>query len=208
MNCGVTIMEIECFDYYIGMLALAKALHDIDRFDIVENHFEDKMCSDSYYENVLNVIAHIFTGHEEIYDESDGTELLFFGDDVISDYFVHAWEYGIQNNIPYKENPYVAQAKEEARGWFTLGCCLEWKLASYVRTKKSARQSQLIILIGNGCGNCAMHENVAYGLIQMYAWFSVKCAEFKELKEKKKNDKAADYAVFDFKPKSYEVIAA
>ena len=173
-------MEIEGFEHIISSLVLAKELHDIDRFDIVEQQFFDMLCWDSYYENILGVISSIFSSFQCEYAENDEAELMGFEDDVISNYFVYAWEYGMLNKLHYNKNPYVTLAQNEVQRWLNCNSCVDWKLLAYIRTKKSAQQSRLLVRIYTSCG-CNAQENIAYGLIKLYAWFRDKCAEFKVL---------------------------
>ena len=175
-------MEIEGFDNIASSLSLVKKLHDIGRFDIIENHFDDVLCYDTYYHNVYGTIFSIFQNHESHYDESEEIEIMSFQDDVISGFFVHAWEYGKRHNLHYSQNPFISQARKETRSLFNVGCCVDSKLAAYIRTEKAAKKSKLFVRLYNGCGNCNYHENTAYGLIKMYLWFKNKCAEFEVLK--------------------------
>ena len=175
-------MEIEGYDTIITSIILAKALHDYDRFDIVQKHFDDELCWDSCCFNIYNIMSHVFSGCESYYAENSETNHLTFWDDVISNYFTYAWEYGRRKNQPYIQNEYVAQAKQEINAWFSGSCCVEWKLLAYVRTKKTAQQSKLYISAG-GCGNCDLQGVIAYGLIQLYEWFKDKCDEFKAMEE-------------------------
>jgi hypothetical protein len=172
-------MEIEGFDAILSTLSLAKDLYDIDRFDIVQRQFYNELCWDGYYENIVGVISSIFSGFDCIYDEESGSELMFFEDDVISEYFILVWEYGKLHKLPYNQNPYVDQAQNEVRRWLNFSNCVSWKLLAYTRTKKTAKQSKLLVRIYN-C-NCNAQEGVAHGLIQIYAWFANKCDEFKAL---------------------------
>ena len=57
---------------------------------------------------------------------------------------------------------------------------MNWKLLGYTKTSRTAKQSKLIVYIGM-C-ECDCHTNLAYSLIQLYKWFSDKCAEFAEVK--------------------------
>ena len=165
-------MEIEGFGAIINTLLLAKELYDIDKFDIVEQQFYDTLCWDGYYENILGATSSIFSGFYNEYDDNDDTEIMMFEDDIISNYFIHAWEYGKQHNLSCEQNPYVTQAQSEAQRWLSVSHCVDWKLLAYTKTKKTARQSKLIIRIYN-CG-CNAHTHIAYGLIKLYAWFSNK----------------------------------
>ena len=172
--------EIEGFEAILTTLTLAKELHDVNRFEIVQRYFFDVLCWDGYYENILEVIASIFTGYYSKYDDDYDMDISIFYDDVISNYFIYAWEYGQQHKLQYDQNPYVTQAQNEVRDWLNGSTCVDWRLLSYTKTKKTARQSKLIICIAN-C-SCNAIEHVAYSLIQLYSWFANKCEEFKALK--------------------------
>ena len=170
-------MEIEGFSEIISVLTLAKELHNIDRYDVVEKQFFDILSWDTAFENMMSVIMSVCSGFYSKYDDN-GTEIMIFEDDVISRYFMLAWEYGKRNKIPYTENPFVQQAEQEARRWLYFSYSLEWKLLGYTKTRKAARKSKLIVY------TCAYefceHDHLAYGLIRLYKWFSDKCGELKE----------------------------
>jgi len=172
--------EIEGFDAIISTLHLAKELHDIGRFDIVKYQFHNVLCWDGYYENNLNVLSSIFSGFYNDYDEDNDMEFMMFEDDIISEYFVFAWKYGKLHKLSSEQNPYVIQAQDKVRRWLNFSSCTYWKLLAYTKTRKTAQQSKLLIRIYTGCG-CNAHEGVAYGLIQLYAWFANMCGEFKAL---------------------------
>jgi hypothetical protein len=127
-----------------------------------------------------------------------------FEDDVISHYFIHAWEYGQSHKIHYSQNPYITQAKNEAQHRLSTSCCIDWKLLAYIRTKKSAQKSKLIVCMNNGCGACCGHENLAHGLILLYEWFKNKCDEFRASSGESK----IDVSVICSKSESLEVMAA
>lgn len=174
-------MEIERFGEVAGTIALAKALYDIGRFDIVKEQFFDSLCCDSWFENVMGVIASIFSGFYNAYDESDEVETMVFSDDIISDYFMRAWEYQKRTGIPCSKNPYVINADREIRR--QLSCCYSMghRLLGYTKTKRTAGKSKLIVYLG--ICECDCHTKLAFGLIQLYKWFSDRLAEFDEMKE-------------------------
>ena len=170
------MVEIEGFDSIISTLTLAKELYDIDRFDIVQEQFFDTLHYDSYYENIFGVLQSVFSGFHSTYDDDDDVECMIFTDDCISRYYEIAWEYGRSHNIRHDKNPYVIDAKNEAIRWLTGCFSTGYKLLGYTKTKKTAKQSKLIVYIGN-C-SCDCHGNLALGLIQLYQFFRSKCAEF------------------------------
>jgi hypothetical protein len=177
----VAVVEIEGFDSITGTLILAKELYDIQRFDIVENHFSDVLSWDSYYENIFGVITSVFSGFHITYDENDETECVIFSDDCISSYYEMAWEYGRIHHGKHDENPLVNAAEQEASLWLDICCSMDWRLLGYTKTKKTARQSKLIVHL---CAcDCDCHDHLAYGLIRLYKWFSDQVAAYRECKE-------------------------
>jgi len=195
--------EIEGFHNIISSLSLAKKLYDVGRFDVL-GQFDDLLCLDNYYGHIMDVTSSVFDGFTSDYVEEHETEFMEFEDDVISDYFVRAWEYGKLYNIHYSQNPYVIQAKNEAQSFLSTSCCIDWKLLAYIRTKKAAQKSKLLVCTSNGCGGCCGHENLAHGLIRLYAWFKNKCDEFEASQDKIKKVEP----VVCTKSKSSEVMAA
>lgn len=171
-------MEIDGFDSIISTVSLAKELHDIDRFDIVQEHFSDTLCWDSYYENMHGAISSVFSGFYSVYNDNSDEERMIFTDDYISRYYEIAYEYGRSHNVCHDENPYVIEAESEVnchlRYCYGMGC----KLLAYTKTKKTARQSRIIVYTGSCACDC--HNRLASGLVQLYKFFSDKCKEFDE----------------------------
>jgi hypothetical protein len=152
----------------------------------VKNHFFDVLSFDTWIENMWGAITSIFSGFYNDYDEDDETEKLIFTDDVISGYFMHAWEYGKKTNIPPDKNPYVIEAENEARQCLNFTFNMDWKLLGYTKSKRAARKSKLIIY------TCAQefceYDYLAYGLVHLYKWFKDKCASFGYSKEVKAHE--------------------
>ena len=174
-------MEIEGFNEVAGIITLAKELHDIGRYDVVKENFFDTLSYDSWYEDTYGVITSVFSGFCNSYDDDDETDTMIFTDDIISDYFTHAWEFGMRTNTPYDKNPYVKEAINEADSKLSFCYAMGWKLLGYTKTRKAARQSKLIVHIGT-CG-CDCHTKLAFGLVQLYRWFTDKVSEFRKPEE-------------------------
>jgi hypothetical protein len=170
---------IEGFDEIAGIITLAKELHDMGRYDIVKENFFDTLTYDSWVENIYGAISSVFSGFHNNYDCGDETDTMIFTDDVISDYYTYAWEFGKKTNTPYDKNPYAIEAKREVGKRLNFCYSMGWKLLGYTKTKSKAKQSCLIVYVGM-C-ECDCHTNLAYGLIQLYKWFSDRVAEFKKL---------------------------
>jgi len=201
------MIEIEGFDAVISQLMLAKKLYDIDRFDIVERQFHDVLSWDSYYENMLEVMSSVFSEFYNSYDDDECIDLMVFEDDCISNYFVHAWEYGKLHKLPYNQNPYLIQAQNAVREWLGVSHCVGWRLLGYTKTKKKAQQSKLVVEHYTDCG-CNAYEHIAFGLIQLYAWFVEQCAEFKTLEEITPNKNSEETTFMYHKSENQGVKAA
>ena len=169
-------MVTEGFYSILGTLSLAKELYDLGRYDIVKEHFFDTLSWDNEMENIYGAISSVFSGFDSDYDDDDDSERMVFTDDVISDYYEMAWKYGCSHNVRHDENPYVINAKNEAGRQLNFCYSMGWELSGCTKTKKTARQSKLIVYIGS-C-NCDNHENLAYGLLRLYRFFKDKRAEF------------------------------
>ena len=175
-------MEIEGFSEVVGIIALAKGLHDAGRCDVVEKHFYDVINYEAWFENIYGTISSVFSGFSNSCgDDDDETEVMVFTDDVISDYFTYAWEFGVKTNTPYDKNPYVKEAKNEADRLLSFCFSMGWKLLGYTKTRKASRQSKLIVYVGT-C-QCDCHTNLAYGLVLLYRWFKDKVANLRKLRE-------------------------
>ena len=123
----------------------------------------------------------IFSGFYNDYDEDNEADKMIFTDDVISGYFIHAWEYGRKTRTPPDRNQYVIDAQNEARDCLTFTFNMEWRLLGYTKSRRAARKSKLIVYA------CAQefceHDYLAYGLVHLYKWFKDKCTSFtKEVK--------------------------
>jgi len=171
-------MEIEGFRQVTHIIALAKELYDIGRFDIVEKQFVDPLCYDVWCENVWAVITSVFSVFNSSYDEKNEDDIMVFEDDVIGDYYRMACDYGRRHGVSHAENPFVTEAEQMVSASLNFCCSLEWELLGYTKTKKAARKSKLIVYAG--VCECDCHTNLAYNLVWIYKWFSDKCAEFKE----------------------------
>ena len=169
-------MYFENFDAAGGTLRLAKALQEQGRFDFVQKHFANLLCTDNYFENMHEVTSSLFSRHFNSYDEYESTEIMGFEDDVLSNYYVHAADYGKLHRLRHDKNPYVTWAQEEVGAWLPYSYCTGWRLLGYTKSRKAARKSKLIVYRDTGCP-CNAYEQVAYGLIKIRDWFAKESAK-------------------------------
>ena len=189
-------MEIEGFEAITDIVFLAKRLHDIGRHDIIR-HFPNELCWDNNFEAALTTLSMIFSDWHSNFDDDEQVETMVFEDELISDYFVRAWEYGQShkqqyNNRPngqqpknlkaqkkrhyYDQNPYVVNARAEVAGLLSFSNCVDWKLLGHTKTKELAKKSKLIVHMYS-C-SCCCHDVMANRLIHIYSWFKDRQDEF------------------------------
>ena len=173
------MVEIEGLTEIMSIIGIAKLLHDIGRFDIVKKQFVDVLSYDTWTEDMWGVITSVFSGFNS--GCNDEKEILIITDDLITDYFIHAWEYGKNTNTPPDKNPYVIEAENEARQYLNFTYNMDWKLLGYTKSKRAAGKSKLVIY---ACAEeFCEYDCLAYGLVYLYKWFKDKSASFaKEVK--------------------------
>jgi len=169
-------VEIDGFSQIIEVIGLAKMLHGMGRSDIVKTRFNDVLSWDTCMESMWEAITSIFSGFHNEYDEGDETEKFIFTDDVISRYFIHAFEHGKKTRTPPDKNQYVIEAQHEARSCFDFTCNMGWNLFGYTKSRRAARKSKLIIYTSPS--EFCEHDYLAYGLVHLYKWFKDKCDSF------------------------------
>lgn len=178
-------MVIDNFDVIISMITLAKELHDMGRYDIVTQNFHDVLDCDNYHESMYGMIENIFDEYYIRYNEYSEEDLMIFMDDILSNYYINVWEYGQRHNIPHEKNPYVISAQEEISRWLNFSYSLDWNMYGYTKTKKTARQSKLIVCVC-ACEFCE-YEHLAYGLLMIHKWFTEQLEELKKINAMDRN---------------------
>ncbi len=178
-------MEIEGLDEILNTVYIAKKLYDMDRYYLVKENFFDYLCYETYYESMYGLIPSLFEHCEIKYYEDRNLELLVLSDPVIVEFYKLAGEYGKRNNIPDHENLYISEAERQVRLQLDFSYCLDWKLMGYTEPKRKFH-SRLGLFISQddwvdlGC--------LAYGLIEIYEWFSDSCVDLKKILYDRKPD--------------------
>lgn len=151
------------------------------KYELVTESVFDGIDLGMYYENMVGLISNLFTYYGGRYFENRCVELHVLSDPVIVDCYKLTGEYGRRHKIPDKDNSYIKAAEQEVHGQLNFCYGIGWKVLGYTRTRKTARQSRLIVY---SCScDCGCHDHLAYGLIQLYKWFSDKVIESKEQTE-------------------------
>lgn len=176
-------MAIEEFDEIFNTVYIAKKLFDMGRYDLVVQNFYDILCYDAYYENMYSLIPELFDYCRCSYSERRGVEIYVLSASVIVDFYILAGEYGRKQNIPDEENPYIKEAAEMVRRQLGFSYCLDWWLKGYTNPKRPFHSRLALFIyqddwVDLGC--------IAYGLIEIYEWFSDACVRLKEILHEKK----------------------
>jgi hypothetical protein len=171
-------MEIEGFSDILNTLYIAKTLFDMDKFDLVKENFFDSLGYEAYYENMYSLIPNLFEYHHCRYYEERSLEIHVVSDPVIVDFYKLAGEYSKRNNIPDIDNPYFKEAERQVHGELDFSYCLDWRLMGHTEPIRPFH-SRLALFISQddwvdaGC--------LAYGLIEIYEWFSDSCDRLRKL---------------------------
>jgi hypothetical protein len=166
---------IEGFDSILSTLRLAKELDTAGRPDIVKEQFFDTLSWDACFENTVSTIMSIFSECYNDYDDMEGVERYVFSDDCISRYYEHARTYGRKNKVRYEDNPIVKEAEAEVNDHMSFCFSVMHKLLGYTKTRRTAKQSKLVILVAP-C-DCDNYDGLARALVRIYQWFTDRCAE-------------------------------
>ena len=170
-------MEIEGFAEIFNTIYIAKKLYDMDKYDLVERNFYDVPCLDAYYESMYALIPDLFEYCYGRYSERRGFELVVLSAPVIVDFYTLAGEYGRKHKVSDDANPYISEAEEQVRRWLDFSYCLDWKLEGHTEPKRPFHSRLALFLyqddwVDVGC--------LAYGLIEIYEWFSDACVRLRD----------------------------
>ena len=171
-------MAIECFTELFNMVYIAKKLHDMGKYDLVEQDFYGALEYDGYFESMYNLMGNLFEYHYCQYSDSRGVELHVLSDPVIVDFYVLAGKYGKRNSIPDDMNPYIKAAIKQAENYLNFSYCLDWMLIGHTEPKRSYHSRLGLFIcqddyVDLGC--------LCYSLIEMYDWFSQHCIKLSNI---------------------------
>lgn len=171
-------MEIDGFEEILNTVYIAKKLYDMGKYDLVTRNFYDVLCLDTYYENMYGLISNLFAYYDSRYFEFRGIELHVLSDPVIVDFYTLAGEYGRKHKISDEMNPYIGEAEEQVRRQLNFSYCLDWKLKGYTEPKRPFHSRLALFIyqddwVDLGC--------LAYGLIEIYEWFSDACVRLRDI---------------------------
>ena len=176
-------MGIDGFDEILNIIYVAKRLYDMGRYEVAEENFYDVLEYDTYYESMYGLIENFFAYHYCRYSEMYGAEVHVMSDPVIADFCTLAGEYGRIYNIPDVRNPYIQEAEQEIGRSLNFSYCLDWKFMAHTEPKRPFH-SRLGIFI---CQEDYVDPGwLAYGLVEIYGWFSDACVRLKNILQEKK----------------------
>ena len=170
-------MAIDAFNELFNIVYTAKKLYDMGKYHLVEKYFSDALDYDVYFEDMYYLMENIFEHHHCGFSESRMIELHVLSDPVITDFYALAGEYGKRCGVSAALNPYFKAAQEQARRQLNFSYCLDWILAGH--TDERSHRSRLGLLISQE--DYVDLGLLAYGLVELYDWFSNRCVELKNI---------------------------
>lgn len=178
-------MVIDGFDEILNTLYIAKRLYDMGRYEVAEANFFDMVDYDVYYENMYGLIENIFESHCCQYYERYGMEIHVLSDPVIVVFCILAGEYGKANKIPDEQNPYIHEARQEIGRHLNFSYCLDWRLMVHTEPKRSFHSRIGVLIYPDDYVDLGW---LAYGLVEIYGWFSDACMQLRDILQKKEAD--------------------
>lgn len=171
-------MSVEGFDEIFNTVYIAKKLYDMGKYDLVKDSFYDEISFDAYYENMFYLIENLFEHHYCQYSDRRCVEMHILSDPVIEEFYKLAGEYGKRNNIPDENNYYIKDAEMQVQIQLDFSYCVDWKLMGHTKPKRKFHSRLAVFIyqddwVDLGC--------LAYGLIEIYEWFSEACVNFRKL---------------------------
>jgi len=176
---GGEIMPVDGFNELFNVVYIAKKLHEMGKYELVKSSFFEYLDLDAYFENMYSLIPNLFEYCDCYYYEYRGIDLHVVSDPVIVDFYILAGKYGKQNNIPDENNPYIKAAQKQTRDYLNISHELDWMLMGHTEPMRPFH-SRLGLFISYECG-CLDPGVLAYRLIELYKWFSDKCAELSNI---------------------------
>ena len=171
-------MAIDTFNELFNIVYTAKKLYDMGKYSLVEKYFGDELDYDMYFESMYCLMENIFEHHYCRFSESGMVELHVLSDPVITDFYTLAGEYGRRCGEPDALNFYVKAAKEQARRQLNFSYCLDWRLAGHTEPEHSHRSRLGLFISQEDYVDLGL---LAYGLVELYDWFSNRCIELKDM---------------------------
>ena len=171
-------MAIDGFRELLNIVYIVKKLYDMGKYNLVSENFVDSLDYDVYYENIYVLIENLFEHHHARYYEYKSLELHVLSDPIIIDFYKLAGEYGRIHNITDDANPFIKEADRQVNTRLGFSYCLDWMLMGHTEPKRPYH-SRLGLLISQedyvdlGC--------LAYGLLEIYEWFSDTCVELRDI---------------------------
>ncbi len=169
-------MEIDGFNNIMTTVGLAKELYEMGRFEVVKTYFLDELCYDSYFENMMTATYSIFSNFDSNYSDENEIECMTFSDDVITEYYRLAGEYGRKHKIYHNDNQYVELANLQVKHFLNFSYSMDFKLLGYTKNNKASKKSKLLVF--TYAYDFCEHDALAFALLKIYKWFKFMCNGF------------------------------
>lgn len=102
---------------------------------------------------------------------------------MIADFCTLAGRYGKRHGIPDEMNPYIREAEQEIGRSLNFSYCLDWKLMAHAEPKRPFHSRLGIFICQEDCVDPGW---LAYGLVEIYEWFSDACVRLENILQENK----------------------
>ncbi|MCM1060830.1 MAG: hypothetical protein NC452_11115 [Eubacterium sp.] len=171
-------MAIEGFDEIYNTVCIAKKLFDLEKYDLVKDSFYDTIDSDTYYENMFNLLENMFENQYIQFSDRRAIELRIMYDPVFTDFYQLAGEYGKRHHIADENNSYIKEAEKVINYNLNYTYSVECKMKWYTDPKRKHRTRLGVFIYQDDWVDFA---GLVYALLEVYEWFSYKCNDLKKL---------------------------
>lgn len=171
-------MAIEGFEEIFNTVYIAKKLYDIGKYDLVKGCFYDTIEYDTYYENMFYLLENLFEHQYGHFSDRRAIELRVMSDPVIVDFYQLAGEYGKRHHVADENNFYIKEAEKMINDNLNCTYSVECKMMWYTDQKRKSHTRLGLFIYQDDWVDLG---GLAYALIEVYEWFSDKCADLRKL---------------------------
>ncbi|MBD5114611.1 MAG: hypothetical protein HDT46_05315 [Ruminococcaceae bacterium] len=171
-------MAIEGFEEIFNTIYIAKKLYDIGKYDLVKGCFYDTIECDTYYENMFYLLENLFEHQYCHFSDRRAIELRVISDQVIANFYLLAGEHGERHNIADENNFYIKEAEKIINDNLNYTYSVECKIMWYTDPKRKHRTRLGMFIYQDDWFD---YGGLVYALIEVYEWFSNRCADLRKL---------------------------
>lgn len=171
-------MAIEGFEEIFNTVYIAKKLYDLGKYELAKSSFYDVIEYETYYENMFYLLENLFEYQYSHFSDRRAIELRVMSDPVFVDFYQLAGEYGKKHHVADENNFYIKEAEKMINDNLNYTYSVECKMMWYTDPKRKHRTRLGVFIYQDDWVDLS---GLVYALIEVYEWFSDKCADLRKL---------------------------